>query len=133
MSQANQLKPIPRVSSKQEIHKIFNGFSIREISRAITAAVIEVNDERGYNLGPQCQRLNFYHVKKIFLKLGDAPGYESIDNYVRSQREISTLIENTIAEIKEHKNVTDKIISEICFNNGINERQVRKVMGIGDE
>tara|TARA_R100001086_G_scaffold91296_1_gene45189 strand:- start:1799 stop:1966 length:168 start_codon:yes stop_codon:yes gene_type:complete len=48
---------------------------------------------------------------------------------MRTQKEISEIVEKTIKEIRKSKTITDNLISKTCLKYDINENHVRTVAG----
>lgn len=74
------LKPIPAIASKEMIYNMYKDLGKKRVRNAIQLAVNEVNEIKKVKYTKRARMLNSDHIKLIVKELGNAPGYEPVDD-----------------------------------------------------
>jgi uncharacterized protein YneF (UPF0154 family) len=74
------LKAIPSIATKEMIYEMYKELGKKRVRNAIQLAVDEVNEIKKVKYTKRARILNSDHIKLIVAELGNAPGYEVVEN-----------------------------------------------------
>lgn len=76
---APQLKPIPTIATRAKIYDMYQKLPVKRVRSAIQYAIDTVNEQNKVKYTKRVQVLGSKHIAIIVDELGNAPGYEVME------------------------------------------------------